>query len=129
MYIVKKTRLHFFSELRNTFPEIAQLTIWNENDYLDDPSTSSEIMTKIGEVVIKWSELNEIEKIKKLMSFIEQSYQSYNDEITSYIYTDFLPTIISMENSALRNNIKKQILKETMKHYNQLIELGFYKEN
>ncbi len=125
----KKNRLHFYSDLKNSFPEIAQMGFWNEYDIVNEPISSSGIMTEIGKIVINWAELNEIEKIKNLMLFFELSYQLYEDEATCYIYSDFLPTIVSMKNIELRENIKTQILTETMKQYNQLIHLGFYIEN
>ena len=125
----KMNRIQFYSDLKNSFPEIAQLRFWNENDYVNEPFSSSAIMIEIGEIVITWAELNEIEKIQNLMKFLELSYQLYDNESTSCIYTGLLPTLVSMKNIDLREIIKKQFLTETMKHYNQLIDLGFYTEN
>lgn len=127
--ITRKNRLQFYLEFRHSFPEIDQMEFWKEYNYINEPFSSSGIMNEIGKIAIEWAERSEFEKTQRLMNFFEQSYQLYNDEATCYIYTDFLPTIISMENSELRETIKTQILPETMKLYNQLVELGFYMEN
>ncbi len=85
-------------------------------------------MKKLGELVILWAQNYETDKIQNLLDFFELNYKTFSDEITCYIYTDFLPTLVTMNNSKLRESIKNMFQSELMKNYKQLIELGFYKE-
>ena len=128
MLVRMKNTKSFYAELRSLLPEIEALEVWNSYDSEGVGFIGAEILTTIGKVTINLGSNNKTASIKKLLDFFELSYNEFEDGANSYVYTDFLPTILVSKNKELREQIKSRMGAITRKQYNQLIEFGFYAE-
>lgn len=128
MYIKKKNTETFYSELRNLIPDLKELEVWKEYDQEGVGFIGANILTNVAEKVILWTSKGELEFTYKLFDFFERSYNEFDNDANAYIYTDFHPAIINCRDSEVRDKIKSCMGSETMKLYNQLIELGLYSE-
>lgn len=128
MLIKKKNTETFYSELRYLIPDLKELEVWKEYEQEGVGFIGANILTNVAERTIAWTSKGELELTHKLFDFLERSYNEFDDGSNSYIYTDFHPTIINCQDSGVRDKIKSCMGSETMKLYNQLIELGLYSE-
>ncbi len=123
-----KGRIEFYADIRIAFPFFSEDIVWSENDYNEDPTVSAEIMTSLAEKLVSCYKLKDYSTIENVLSFLESGYYNYSDEIMCYVYTDFLPTVITTSNREAREFIKSKFGRNLIEHYNQLINLGFYTE-
>lgn len=125
----KKNTESFYSELRNLIPDLKELEVWGEFDQEGVGSIGASILTNVAERTIVWTSKGQLELTDRLFDFFERSYCEFDNGSNAYIYTDFHPTIINCQDSGIRDKIKSHMGVETMKLYNQLIELGMYAEH
>ncbi len=129
MGVRKKNTETFYSELRNLTPELCRMEAWAEFDQEDTGWIGARILSSVAELTITWTSQGQLELTDKVLNFFERSYDEFEDGSNAYIYTDFHPTIINCQDSGIRDTIKSSMGPETIKSYNQLIELGLYAEH
>jgi hypothetical protein len=113
----------FYSELRILFPKLNSLELWEEYDWENENSEAYIVMEEIAEEMLRWNESNNFTEIENLLNYIESSIKIYDNYVTTCIYTDFFPTIISCNNKKLREKIKTHLGAESKIYYNKLLTL------
>lgn len=123
----KKNIEEFYIELKNKFPKIAELKTWNIYNWSVESYENSMIMSDLAEEIILWTSNDKLEDSRNFFNFLELCLNAYDERVTSFIYTDFLVTIMEAENSETRELIKKMMLSKTKELYQRLFQ--FYSES
>jgi predicted XRE-type DNA-binding protein len=126
MLVPKKNIEQFYTELMSQFPQLKELSIWQECDWSEQGYENSRIMTAIAQEMANWAANNQLQQTQLLLDFIESSFFDFDNRVTSFIYTDFLVTFMEIKDKETREMLKKQMKSETAKHYQQLFK--FYRE-
>ncbi len=127
MLVKKKNIEEFYNELRSKFPNLNELKTWDENDWsVDGGIDHCAIMTDIAREVRNWSAAGQLGEIEKLFQIIETYWNEGDSTVTSYIYTDFLVTIMEIKKEQ-REPIKALMKATTQQEYNNLLHL--YRES
>lgn len=121
-----KTCEQFYQELRNNFPKIHQCEFWNEYDWSEEGYESSFIMTEIAREISRWNIESEYSELTKLFQIVENGFVEYNIKTSSYLATDFLVSIMEIEDKFIRDEIKKFMRSKTQQEYRKMQK--FYKE-
>lgn len=116
----------FYNSLRKDFPRIDSLPIWQEWDWSNDSYEHSIIMSEIAEEMICWAKEDNYEDIKRMLDYIEQALTNASTGVIAFIGTDFLVTIIEIEDKQTRERIKALMQPRTTEGYQ--IDLRGYKE-
>jgi hypothetical protein len=123
----KKNIEEFYIDLKNKFPKIAELKTWNKYNWSIEGYENSMIMSDLAEEIILWTSNDKLEDSRNFFNFLELCLNVYDERVTSFIYTDFLITIMEAENKETRELIKKMMLSKTKEFYQLLFQ--FYSES
>ncbi|TDO71065.1 hypothetical protein EV143_11057 [Flavobacterium chryseum] len=123
----KKNIEEFYIDLKNKFPKIAELKTWNKYNWSIEGSENSMIMSDLAEEIIFWTSNDKLEDSRFFFEYLESCLKNYDQRVTSFIYTDFLVTIIETKNKEARELIKKMMLSKTKEFYQRLFQ--FYSES
>ena len=115
----------FYQELKNNFPKINQCKFWNEYDSSEEGYEHSSIMTEIAREISSW-DIKEYGEFSRLFQFIENAFLTHDNRTTSFLATDFLVTIMEIENKFVRDEIKKNMRSKTQETYREMLK--FYNE-
>ena len=118
----------FYAELKSIDSEVKKLKIWDDYEKGERGFIGSFVMGDLAKLVVNWVLRDEITKIEDLFIFLENSYSEFEYGANSYLYTDFYPEIISLENKEVRELLKNKLGSQSRKLYDQLISFGFYAE-
>jgi hypothetical protein len=121
--IPKKNIQEFYIELKNQFPRINELSLWNNYDWSLEGNNNSLIMSEIAIEITNWTKSDNLEN---LFEFIENSFIEHDTRTTSFLYADFLVTIIEIKDKQIRESIKQIMKPITREHYQRLLD--FYLE-
>jgi len=117
----------FYIELKNNFKKIDELELWNEFDWSENGYENSFIMTKLAQEISSWNLITENYELSKFLKIIEDGFIYYNKATSSMLATDFLVTIMEIEDQEVRNEIKQIMLPKTQLNYQNM--LTFYRES
>lgn len=123
----KKNIEEFYNDLKNRFQKIAEMKIWSKYNWSVEGCENSLIMSELAEEIILWTDINKLEDVKKFFEYLESCLEVYNDRVISFIYTDFLVTIMEVKEKEKRELIKKMMLSKTIELYQRLFL--FYSES
>ena len=121
----KKNIEEFYIDLKHRFPEITELKTWNKYNWSVDGCENSMIMSELAEEIILWTSNNKLEDSQNFFDYLELCLEVYDERFTSFIFTDFLVTIME-EKENTRELIKKMMLFKTKEFYQRLLQ--FYSE-
>ncbi len=125
MTLKQKTQVDFYNELRDEFPKMKKLSTWDEYDWSIDGYDTMFIMTEIAQELAKWVQDGERDDVQRLMDIVELYFHEGNSTVTSFLYTDFLVTVMEAKKED-RDVIKSMMKPETARHYSNLF--NFYRE-
>jgi len=123
----KKNIEEFYIDLKHRFPEITELKTWNKYNWSVDGCENSMIMSELAEEIILWTSNNKLEDSQNFFDYLELCLEVYDERVTSFIYTDFLLTIMEAKEKETRELIKKMMLSKTKEFYQRLFQ--FYSES
>jgi len=122
----KKNFEDFYNEIRGVFPRIKQLETWSNYDWSVYGFENSLIMSEVAMEMATWVSEGDTSEAQRLMDVIERYFHEGDVRVTSFIYTDFLVTIMEAKKDP-REVIKSMMGPETKKHYIRLFDL--YRES
>jgi hypothetical protein len=122
----KKNIEEFYIDLKNRFPKLTELKTWNKYNWRVDGCENSMIMSDLAEEIILWTSNNKLEDSRNFFDYLESCIEVYDERVTSFIYTDFLVTIMETKEKETRELIKKMMLTKTKQFYQRLFQ--FYSE-
>ena len=122
MPVHKKNFQDFYKEVRDQFPQVRELDIWNNYSWGLNGNENSFIMTDLSKEMAGWVSEGLISEALRLMNMVERYLNEADIAVSSIIYTDFLVTIMEA-NKEVRDLIKKLMGPETEKHYKNLLKL------
>lgn len=111
----------FYANIRTQFPKLSGLDVWQEEDPFH-----SHTMTVIAREVGKWVAAGQMEEAKEFMQTIESAWRNYDDQTTSFIYTDLIVTIMELP-KLQRESLKSMMGTQTREQYQRL--LSMYRES
>lgn len=120
--VVQKTQVDFYNELRSQFHKIEKLSTWKEYDWSSDGFDNAFIMTELSQELERWVADGERDDVQRVMDIIELYFHEGNSAVTSFLYTDFLVTVMEAKKED-RDVIKAMMKPETVKHYSNLLNL------
>ncbi|HEU4791906.1 MAG TPA: hypothetical protein VFS71_19635 [Flavobacterium sp.] len=123
----KKNIEEFYIDLKNRFPKLTELKTWNKYNWSIDGCENSMIMSELAEEIILWTSKNKLEDSQNFFDYQELSLEVYDERVISFIYTDFLMTIMEAKEKETRELIKKMMLYKTKEFYQRLFQ--FYNES
>jgi hypothetical protein len=126
MLIQKKNVQDFYNEVHCQFPKLKELKIWDKYDWSLEGCEHSMLMTNLSREMAIWATDGDLKETQRLMDFIEDYFCEGDSSVISFLYTDFLVTIMEIENKRIRETIKKMMKSNTAKYYRQLY--NFYRE-
>lgn len=100
---------------------------WNKYNWSVDGSENSMIMSDLAEEIILWTSNNKLEDLRNFFDYLESCLEVYDERVTSFIYTDFLVTIMEEKGKESRELIKKMMLSKTKEFYQRMFQ--FYSES
>ena len=121
----KKNIEEFYIDLKNRFPKITELKTWDKYNWSVNGCENSMIMSELAEEIMLWTSNNKLEDSKNFFDYLELCLEIYDERVTSFIYTDFLVTI--MEEKETRELIKKMMQPKIKEFYKRLFQ--FYSES
>lgn len=121
MLVQKKNYEDFYKEIRQEFPRMKQLGIWEECDWSNNGYEHSMIMSELSQEMAIWITEGLDSEVQRLMDTIERYFEEGTISVTSIIYTDFLVTIMEAKKE-VRDIIKSMMGSETQKHYQKLFD-------
>ena len=83
-------------------------------------------MTVVAREVGKWVAAGQMEEAKEFMQTIESAWRNYDDQTTSFIYTDLIVTIMELP-KLQRESLKSMMGTQTREQYQRL--LSMYRES
>nr|WP_294932667.1 hypothetical protein [uncultured Flavobacterium sp.] len=113
--------------MKNLFPKITELKTWNKYNWSVDGYENSMIMSELAEEIILWTSNNKLEDSQNFFAYLELCLEVCDERVTSFIYTDFLVTIMEAKEKETRELIKKMMLSKTKEFYLRLFQ--FYNES
>ena len=116
----------FYQYLKNTFPQINRCKFWDEYDWSENGYENSFIMTEIAREINSWNVKSEYDEFTKLFQIIENGFTEYDNATSSFLTTDFLVTIMEIEDKNTRDEIKKFMKSKTQEKYKEMLK--FYRE-
>jgi len=111
----------FYANIRTQFPKLSGLDVWQEEDPFH-----SHTMTVVAREVGKWVAAGQMEEAKEFMQTIESAWRNYDDQTTSFIYTDLIVTIMELP-KLQRESLKSMMGTQTREQYQRL--LSMYRES
>ncbi|MDQ8005489.1 MAG: hypothetical protein REI64_11870 [Pedobacter sp.] len=121
----QKTHVDFYNELRGQFPKMESLDTWKVYDWSEDGNDIMFIMTELAQELARWVADGERDDVQTVMDIVELYFHEGNSTVTSFLYTDFLVTVMEAKKED-RDVIKSMMKPETVKHYSNLF--NFYRE-
>lgn len=121
MLVQKKNYEDFYKEIRQEFPRMKQLGIWEECDWSNNGYEHSMIMSELSQEMAIWITEGLDSEVQRLMDTIERYFEEGTISVTSIIYTDFLVTIMEAKKE-VRDIIKSMMGSETQKLYQKLFD-------
>lgn len=122
MELQKKNFVDFYTEIRDQFPKMKELSTWDNYDWSLDGSENVLIMSEIAEEMVRWVADRQESEAQRLMDLVERYFREGDSSATSIMYTDFLVEIIGAKKEA-RETIKKMMGPRTDKLYKNLLNL------
>lgn len=116
----------FYGRLRNKFPELNTLSVWNEWDWRNEGAAHSVIMSEVARKLIRWAESNNWPIVAELLNEVEIAFGEGDETVVAFLGTDFTVTIMECRVQHVRERIKKMMGKITWDAYK--INLGGYRE-
>ena len=83
-------------------------------------------MTVVAREVGNWVAAGQMEEAKEFMQTIESAWRNYDDQTTSFIYTDLIVTIMELP-KLQRESLKSMMGTQTREQYQRL--LSMYRES
>lgn len=123
----KKNIEEFYIDLRNQFPKIKELKTWDKYNWTVEGNENSMIMSELGDEIILWTFNNKLDLTRKFLNYLELCLDVYDERVTSFIYTDFLTTIMEIKDRNKRASIKEMMSDKTKELYQKLFQ--FYRES
>ncbi|WP_117883744.1 DUF7674 family protein [Aureibaculum luteum] len=123
--MTKQTAFDFYTSLEKQFPKIKKLQILKGIDLEEDGFENSGIMTKLAEELTQFVLDGELQEAIQFMNNVEEAFNSSEDTVTNYLYTDFLVTIMEQKKKP-REYLKSIMGIKTKEHYKNLF--SFYRE-
>lgn len=111
----------FYANIRTQFPKLSGLDVWQEEDPFH-----SHTMTVVAREVGNWVAAGQMEEAKEFMQTIESAWRNYDDQTTSFIYTDLIVTIMELP-KLQRESLKSMMGTQTREQYQRL--LSMYRES
>ena len=113
----------FYRELRRSFPRIDRMPVWQNADLIGDGVVHYQILSDIGDELVRWIQEGEINDVLTLLEVMEAAYVR-SSTIRDPIYTDFVPALITYDGSEPRVKVRSMLKPALTQAYKAL--LGSY---
>ncbi|MFY7729299.1 MAG: hypothetical protein ACOVRN_07275 [Flavobacterium sp.] len=122
-----QNREAFYRRLKESYPKINQLPLWEEYDWSEFGYENSFIMTGLAREISNWDLESERGNLAGFFQIVEEAFTDSNNVTISILKTDFLVTIMEVNNKLFRDEVKKLMGKKTQHAYREMLQ--FYRES
>ena len=117
----------FYHRLKESYPKINQLPLWEEYDWSEFGYENSFIMTGLAREISNWDLESDCGNLAGFFQIVEEAFTDSNNATISILKTDFLVTIMEVNNKLFRDEVKKLMGKKTQHAYREMLQ--FYRES
>ena len=123
--MINQSTEEFYTNLENQFPKVKDLELLNGIDIEEDGFENCGLMTSLAKTLTQYAKENDNKNVSKFLNMVEEAFETANDTIQNYLYTDFLVTIMEQKKEE-RELIKSLMGSKTKLRYKKL--RTFYRE-